>query len=206
MIHRALIAIALLASSALAQHAVDLQPLEVCTPQFTAVFDANHGRLDRLQFTLTADQLNQAAALHGDRDWWQHPALAHLTLEDSDYTGSGMDRGHVFALQWACGTDWEACNCTAFIVPQWPAANRGPIKSVEQHITDLTRLHGSATVEVTLHYSEEGPVRFPHADEDGYIPIAIEYRIAYDGREEQYLVPNVKAPASNKFEAYRVGE
>lgn len=192
----------LLIVATLTQHGVEVQPLEVCTPQFTAVFESNWTQLIEVRTTLYGDRIVPNPAY--TRDWWQHPALAHLTLEADDYTGSGMDRGHVFALQWASGDDWEACNCMAFIVPQHPGTNRGPIKAVEQHITKLASTHGHVDLIVQIEYGDEPPVRLPRADEPCRIPVAFVYWVTYKDTAEVYRVPNVKAPASNRAEPYRV--
>ncbi len=173
-----------------AAHAqIDIQPLEVCTPLFTAEFDVRNHRLIELTGRVTLDTIIRGKSR--PRNWWADADLASFSLEDHDYDGSGLDRGHVYALLWASGSpDWKVCNCTAFITPQHPATNRGPIKALEQYIVELAETE-PVTVRIVLNYP---PIA---AGEDApTIPIAdsFTYHLQCGDVAEVYTIPNTPTP------------
>ena len=81
-------------------------------------------------------------------------------VSQGDYTDSGFDRGHMTASEDRTATD--ADNAATFlmtnIIPQVPAANRGPWARLEDTSRDLT--HDSATPSVPVNelYIVSGPV------------------------------------------------
>lgn len=194
----------LLSLAAIGQDAIEIFPLRFCTPLYEASIDVEQHCLLSLTATVTGDQIIQPIPEHVSRRWWQHETLGLLTLETADYTNSGLDRGHVYALLWASGSpDWRYVNLTAAIVPQYPATNQGPIKALEQHIADLAVEHGAVKVRIDIDYSTDLPLKLPEADETVGIPVAFRYRLQYGRRVELYRIPNSQT-AEADYRTYRI--
>ena len=165
--------------------------VHITSPLYDAYLDTEYHMLARLTCTVTKADVsgNQGA----ERNWWTPKDLSPVCLEDSDYVGSGYQRGHVRALRWSAGNDhWPDVNMLGVIVPQLPEVNNGAIKNLESHVVDLANSHSPVSVTVICQFGSDRHLKT--ADEPHRIPDAFFYRVTYtdSGKEitERYLIRN----------------
>ena len=81
-------------------------------------------------------------------------------VSQSDYTGSGFDRGHMTPSEDRTATDAdnEATFLMTNIIPQQPAANRGPWARLEDSSRTLTQDSSSPALALNELYIVSGPV------------------------------------------------
>lgn len=78
------------------------------------------------------------------------PLLKDDTNLQADYTGSGLDRGHLApAADFKCGTPEDMAETFYFsnMAPQYPSLNRGQWKALEEHIRLLAQQNDSIFVQ-----------------------------------------------------------
>lgn len=126
-------------------------------------------------------------------------------LEDSDYNGSGYDRGHLVPLESVSGTRhaWH-CNRLEVIAPQRPDLNRGPWLALERHVRQIVRERGEALVSCgTLYRETQDPL--PDCDEPHRVPSHFWLIVSSAAGEEAYVLPQ-RSPREAPFEDYRLSD
>ena len=127
----------------------DLQIVE--HPGFTLAYCEKHEQAAWVAYELTADEI--AGSVSRTDRFLEDPAITTGSATDSDYKGSGYDRGH---LAPAADMKWseEAMNASFYfsnMSPQVPAFNRGIWKRAEEQVRDWATQYGGV-------YIATGPV------------------------------------------------
>lgn len=207
-----LIALAILAATCHAQDrtvTVSAPIQRIVSPLYFAEIDCEKRMLRQMVYVVRATDVVRPVPNHIEREWWQHERAEPFALEDSDYNGSGYQRGHVRPILLSSGRkEWADVNCTAVIVPQWPLVNSPIISGIEDHIADLSKKVGQVTVIVDVRFSDGPMVKLPEADEPCEVPSGFKYAVLWRegkrNRDEQYEVPNVETPPSLDWRDYEV--
>lgn len=126
--------------------------------------------------------------------------LRRICLEESDYTNSGYEMGHLYGLQFvsACRFGSEV-NSLAVIGAQRKALNRGPWYDVETRIRRLSK-EGSVKVLAGMLWLEDMPP-LPNADEKHRIASHWWIIIQHGDTEVAYLFPQ-DAPQTETADRY----
>lgn len=127
----------------------DLQIVE--HPGFTLAYCEKHEQAAWVAYELTAEEV--AGTVSRTDRFLEDPAITTGSATDSDYKGSGYDRGH---LAPAADMKWseEAMNASFYfsnMSPQVPAFNRGIWKRAEEQVRDWATQYGGV-------YIATGPV------------------------------------------------
>lgn len=100
---------------------------------------------------------------------WRHE-FTDGTLEDSDYTGSDYQRGHLAPLaSFRADADASQLNWTGNVAPQTRQLNAGPWLDMEDLSRELAKAHGRVMVTVGPLYEQPMP-GLPAADEPHRVP------------------------------------
>lgn len=177
--------------------AVDRPLLHVSSPLYEAWIDCEYHCLSRLSCIVTAK--NVAATDDLQRNWFTSPEAEPFALESSDYTGSGMDKGHTRALRWCHQHPaHDDCNFMPVIVPQYPEVNRGPIKGLEAYVCELAVQHGFVDVEIRCQF-DDPRLTLNTANEPCRVPSGFNYILQYPEQKsirsmlrEEYVIPNTR--------------
>lgn len=122
----------------------DLQIVE--HPGFTLAYCEKHEQAAWVAYELTADEI--AGSVSRTDNFFEDPAITTGSATDSDYKGSGYDRGH---LAPAADMKWseEAMRASFYfsnMSPQTPSFNRGVWKRAEEQVREWALQHNAVYV------------------------------------------------------------
>jgi len=115
--------------------------------------------------------------------------LRSICLEQSDYSGSGVDLGHLYGLQLVAANPYAAeVNQLCAIAAQPPSVNRGPWLAAENYVKQLSAAADVAVMAGQLWDKKRPPL--PESDEPHRVASHWWMLISVDDEFEAWLIPH----------------
>lgn len=177
-------------------YTVDPASRTLRTPLYLAEIDCEAHCTKRLTYTVRVEDI--ASTNSQQRDYFTPPELADILLEDADYKGSGLHRGHLRDLGLSTGSpSWPVVNAHCNLVPMTQELNLGVWRALGEQIRKLAERRGSVdcTIVVQFDLPADSPLpmpglSLPQADEPHCIPTRFCVSLNAVGQVETYTIPN----------------
>lgn len=128
--------------------------------------------------------------------------LRDICLEPGDYNKSGYEKGHMYALQLASGSQYgHEVNQLCAVAAQRPGLNKGPWLDAENRIKKASETGTVSVLSGQLWLSEMPPLR--RANEPHRIASHCWIMWSVEGVEEAYLMPQT-ATTKDELERFKI--